>query len=265
FRMPAKCPVCGSKVVQDGEQVAVRCVNAQCPAQLKRRVEHFASRGAMDIEGLGEAMVEQLVSRGLVTEVSDIYRLTNEQLSGLERMGEKSVANLLAAIERSKQQPLWRLLFGIGILHVGVSAARSLADHFSSLNELMETTPEELQRIPDVGEVVGASISQFFREPGNREMLAKLRAAGLRLTSEPRKKPASDSKIKGTTWVITGTLSKARDEIAEEIVRQGGKVSGSVSKKTSYVLAGKDAGSKFEKAKKLGIRILDEGEFRRML
>jgi DNA ligase (NAD+) len=129
----------------------------------------------------------------------------------------------------------------------------------------MEAAPEELQRIPDVGEVVGASISQFFREPGNREMMAKLRAAGLRLTSEPRKKPASDSKINGTTWVITGTLSKPRDEIAEEIVRRGGKVSGSVSKKTSYVLAGEDAGSKFEKAKKLGIRILDEGEFRGML
>ncbi len=219
----------------------------------------------MDIEGLGEAMVEQLVEQGLVREVSDIYRLTNEQLAGLERMGEKSVANLLAAIERSKQQPLWRLLFGIGILHVGVSAARALADYFPNLDALMEATPEELQRIPDVGEVVGASISQFFREPGNREMIAKLRAAGLRLTSEPRKKPASDSKIKGTTWVITGTLSQPRDEIAEEIIRQGGKVSGSVSKKTSYVLAGEEAGSKLEKARSLGIRIVDEGEFRGML
>ncbi len=265
FRMPAKCPVCGSKVVKDGEQVAVRCVNAQCPAQLKRRMEHFASRGAMDIEGLGEAMVEQLVKGGLVGEVSDIYHLTNEQLAGLERMGEKSVANLLGAIERSKKQPLWRLLFGIGILHVGLSAARSLADHFPSLDELMEATPEELQRIPDVGQVVGASISQFFREPGNREMIAKLRTAGLRLTSEPGTKPASDSKIKGTTWVITGTLSKPRDEIAEEIIRQGGKVSASVSKKTSYVLAGDEAGSKLEKARTLGIRILDEGEFRGML
>jgi DNA ligase (NAD+) len=265
FRMPAKCPVCGSKVVKDGEQVAVRCVNAQCPAQLKRRVEHFASRGAMDIEGLGEAMVEQLVSRGLVREVSDIYRLSNEQLASLERMGEKSVANLLAAIARSKQQPLWRLLFGIGILHVGVSAARSLADYFPNLDALMEATPEELQRIPDVGEVVGASISQFFREPGNREMIAKLRDAGLRLTSDLRKKPVSDSKIKGTTWVITGTLSQPREEVAEEIIRRGGKVSGSVSKKTSYVLAGKEAGSKLEKARRLGIRIIDEGEYRSML
>jgi DNA ligase (NAD+) len=265
FRMPTKCPVCGSKVVKDEGQVAIRCVNAQCPAQLKRRVEHFAGRGAMDIEGLGEAMVEQLVSRGLVREVSDIYRLTKEDLAGLERMGEKSVANLLGAIERSKQQPLWRLLFGLGILHVGVSAARALAGHFPNLDALMEATPEELQRIPDVGEVVGASIAQFFREPGNREMIAKLRKAGLRLTSEPKPAAVADSKIKGTTWVITGTLSRPRDEIAEEIIRCGGKVSGSVSKKTSYVLAGEEAGSKLEKAKKLGIKIIGEAESRKLL
>ena len=265
FRMPTKCPVCGSKVVKEEHQVAVRCVNAQCPAQLKRRVEHFASRGALDIEGLGEAMVEQLVERKLVREVSDIYRLTSAQLSELERMGEKSVSNLLEAIEKSKKQPLWRLLYGLGILHVGVSAARALADHFPNLDALMQASPEELQRIPDVGEVVGASISQFFQEPGNRKMIENLRAAGLRLTSERKVVSASDSKIKGTTWVITGTLSKPRDEIAEEIIRQGGKVSGSVSKKTSYVLAGEEAGSKLEKARKLGLRVISETEFRRML
>ena len=265
FRMAAKCPVCGSKVVKDEGQVAIRCVNAQCPAQLKRRVEHFASRGAMDIEGLGEAIVEQLVSRGLVREVSDIYGLTREQLNGLERMGEKSVTNLVGAIDRSKKQPLWRLLFGLGILHVGVSAARALADHFPNLEALMEATPEELQRISDVGEVVGASIAQFFREPGNREMIAKLRRAGLRLTSEPKPSAAADSAIKDTTWVITGTLSRPREEIAEEIIGRGGKVSGSVSKKTSYVLAGEEAGSKLEKAKKLGIKILGETDFRKLL
>jgi DNA ligase (NAD+) len=265
FRMPAKCPVCGSKVVKEEDQVAVRCVNAQCPAQLKRRVEHFASRGALDIEGLGEAMVEQLVEHKLVREVSDIYRLTSAQLSELERMGEKSVSKLLDAIERSKQQPLWRLLFGLGILHVGVSAARALADHFPNLDALMQASPEELQRIPDVGEVVGASISQFFQEPGNREMIGKLHRAGLRLTSERKAKPAADSEIQGTTWVITGTLSQARDEIAEQIIQHGGKVSGNVSKKTSFVLAGEEAGSKLEKARKLGIRIVDEVEFLRML
>jgi DNA ligase (NAD+) len=265
FRMPAKCPVCGSRVIKDEGQVAVRCVNAQCPAQLKRRIEHFGSRGAMDIEGLGGAMVEQLVSRGLVNQVSDIYCLTNDDLAGLERMGKKSVANLLGAIERSRKQPLWRFLFGLGILHVGVSAARALVDHFPDLDALIEATPEELQRIPDVGEVVGASIAQFFREPGNREMIEKLRTAGLRLTSEPRAVPAGDSKIKGTTWVITGTLSRPRDEIAEEIIRHGGKVTGSVSKKTSFVLAGEEAGSKLEKAKRLGIKIIAEEKFRELL
>ena len=264
FCMPSNCPVCGSKVVKDEGQVAVRCVNAQCPAQRRRRIEHFASRGAMDIEGLGEAMVDQLVSHELIADASDVYNLTSEQLLGLERMGEKSAANLLAAIERSKQQPLWRLLFGLGILHVGVSAARALANHFPDLDRLMAATPEELQRIPDVGEVVGHSIAQFFREPGNRAMIEKLRRAGARLTSEPKAAAANDSKIKGTTWVITGTLSRPRDEIAEEIVRRGGKVSGSVSKKTSFVLAGEAAGSKLEKAKQLGIRVLDEEQFRNL-
>ena len=265
FRMPGKCPVCGSKVSKEEGQVAVRCVNAQCPAQLKRRIEHFAGRGAMDIEGLGEAMVEQVVARELVREVSDIYRLTSEQLSGLERMGEKSVAKLLEAIERSKKQPLWRLLFGLGILHVGVSAARALADHFPHLDALMEATPEELQRLPDVGEVVGASIARFFQEPANREMIEQLRKAGLHLVSEPKKVSPNDSKIKGTTWVITGTLSQPREQIAEQIVQRGGKVSGSVSKKTSYVLAGEEAGSKLEKAQKLGIKVLSEEEFQRLL
>jgi DNA ligase (NAD+) len=265
FRMPVKCPVCGSKVVKDEGQVAVRCVNVQCPAQRKRRIEHFASRGAMDIEGLGEAMVEQLVRHGLIADPSDIYGLTNEQLVALERMGDKSVANLLGAIERSKQQPLWRLLFGLGILHVGVSAARALAEHFRDLDALMAATGEELQRIPDVGEVVGKSIAQFFREPGNREMIEKLRTAGLRLSSEPKVVAPNDSKIKGTTWVLTGTLSKPREEIAEEIVRHGGKVSGSVSKKTSFVLAGEEAGSKLAKAKKLGIQIVEESQLRKLL
>jgi DNA ligase (NAD+) len=265
FRMPVKCPVCGSKVVKEEGQVAVRCVNVQCPAQRKRRIEHFASRGAMDIEGLGEAMVEQLVRHGLIADASDIYSLTNEQLVVLERMGDKSVANLLGAIERSKQQPLWRLLFGLGILHVGVSAARALAEHFPDLDALMAATGEELQRIPDVGDVVGKSIAQFFREPGNREMIKKLRKAGLRLSSEPKVIAPNDSKIKGTTWVLTGTLSKPREEIAEEIVRHGGKVSGSVSKKTSFVLAGEEAGSKLAKAKKLGIQIVEEAEFRKLL
>jgi DNA ligase (NAD+) len=265
FRMPSKCPECGSKAVKDAGQVAVRCVNTQCPAQLKRRIEHFASRGAMDIEGLGEMMVEQLVRRGLVREIGDIYDLDETKLSELERMGEKSIANLLEAIDRSKTRPLWRLIHALGILHVGLSASRALADHFQNLEALMKSTPEELQRIPDVGEVVGASIYQFFQESRNRKMIERLKALGVRPQGAPRPARTSDSPFAGSTWVLTGTLSQSRDEIAEMIVARGGKVSGSVSKKTTYVLAGEEAGSKLERAKQLGIPILDETKFRKML
>jgi len=242
----------------------VRCVNSQCPAQLKRRIEHFASRGAMDIEGLGEAMVAQLVEGKLIRDLSDIYVLTLATLSKLERMAEKSAGNLIAAIERSKTRPLWRLIFGLGILHVGVSASRALAEHFGNLDSLMQSNPEELQRIPDVGEVVGRSIHTFFQETANREMIARLLTRGVKPAIEARTaKP--DSTIKGTTWVLTGALSQPRDEIAEIIISRGGKVSASVSKKTSFVLAGDDAGSKLEKAKQMGIRVLTEADFRKML
>lgn len=264
FRMPKKCPECGSAVVKDEGQVAVRCVNSQCPAQVRRRIEHFASRGAMDIEGLGEAMVTQLVQQKLVADVGDIYSLQAGSLNALERMGEKSVSNLLEAIERSKTRPLWRLLFGLGILHVGVSAARALADHFPNLDAIAQSSVEELQQIPDVGEVVGQSIHQFFREPHNLALIEKLRKAGLKFEAEPKSESAAPG-FKNTTWVITGTLSQSRDDITELIRARGGKVSGSVSKKTSYVLAGEEAGSKLEKAKKLGVRIVDEAEFRKML
>jgi DNA ligase (NAD+) len=252
-------------VIRDEGQVALRCINSQCPAQLKRRIEHFASRGAMDIEGLGEAMVEQLVSRNLVRDVSDIYELTAEKMSMLERMGEKSVRNLFDAIERSKTRPLWRLIFGLGILHVGVSASRALADHFRSLKKLMEASADELQRIPDVGEVVGQSIQQFFQEKLNRKMIERLEELGVRPQVEARRAPTSDSPFNGSIWVLTGALSQPRDEIAEMIVERGGKVSGSVSKKTNYVLAGEAAGSKLDKAKKLGVRVVDEAAFKKML
>jgi DNA ligase (NAD+) len=264
FRMPKHCPECGSAVVRDEGQVAVRCLNSQCPAQLRRRIEHFASRGAMDIEGLGEAVVNQLVQQKMLADVGDIYPLQAPGLIELERMGEKSVNNLLEAIEQSKSRPLWRLLFGLGILHVGVSASRALADHFPNLDAIRESSVEELQQIPDVGEVVGRSIHQFFREPHNLALIQKLRKAGLRFEAEKKVKGAAAG-FKNTTWVITGTLSQSRDEIAELIRARGGKVSGSVSKKTSYVLAGDEAGSKLEKAKKLGVRVLNEGEFRKLL
>jgi len=264
FRMPKRCPECGSGVVKDEGQVAVRCVNSQCPAQVRRRIEHFASRGAMDIEGLGEAVVNQLVQQKLLADVGDIYALQAPALLELERMGEKSVTNLLEAIEQSKSRPLWRLLFGLGILHVGVSASRALADHFPNLDALMKSSVEELQQIPDVGEVVGRSIHDFFREPHNLAVIEKLRKAGLRFEAEPKPEGAAPG-FKNTTWVITGTLSQSRDDIAELIRARGGKVSGSVSKKTSYLLAGEEAGSKLEKARKLRVRVLNESEFRKML
>lgn len=264
FKMPKKCPECGSAVQKDEGQVAVRCVNAQCPAQLRRRIEHFASRGAMDIEGLGEMMVGQLVTRGLLHDVSDIYQLNEAKLATLERVGEKSIRNLLEAIEGSKTRPLWRLIFALGILHVGVTSSRALADHFLSLKKLIASTPEELQQIPDVGEVVGQSIHGFFREPANRKLITRLEGAGLRMTQDAPAAAADESSPFHGTWVITGTLSQPRDEIAELIIARGGKVSGSVSKKTRYLLAGEEAGSKLEKAKKLGAKILSEKEFRAM-
>ncbi len=264
FKMPKHCPECGSEVVKDEGQVAVRCVNSQCPAQVRRRIEHFASRGAMDIEGLGEAVINQLVQQKLLADVGDIYSLKAPALLELERMGEKSVTNLLEAIEQSKSRPLWRLLFGLGILHVGVSASRALADHFPNLEAIWGSSVEELQQIPDVGEIVGQSIHDFFREPHNLAVIEKLRKAGLRFEAEPKVAGAAPG-FKNTTWVITGSLSESRDEIAELIRARGGKVSGSVSKKTSYVLAGEEAGSKLEKAKKLGVRVLNEDEFRKML
>jgi len=266
FKMPQFCPACGGPVVREEGQVAVRCVNASCPAQLKRRLEHFASRGAMDIEGLGEAMVELLVDRELTRDLADIYQLNVAKLASLPRTGEKSIANLLAAIKGSKTRPLWRLIFGLGILHVGVTSARALATHFHLLDKLMATTADELQHIPDVGPVVGPAIAQHFENPGNRAVIERLREAGLNFgeLDEHAAQPAG-GKFAGTTWVITGTLSEPREGIAETIRAHGGKVTDSVSKKTSYVLAGEEAGSKLDKARKLGVSVLSEAEFRRML
>ena len=265
FHMPETCPACGSKIFRDPEQVAVRCINASCPAQVKRRLEHFANRGAMDIEGLGEAMVEQLVERGLARDIADIYFLDEEKLSSLERMGPKSIANLLAGIQASKSRPLWRLIFGLGVLHVGATGARSLARAFHTLDELMASSLDDLQRIPDVGEVMGLSIHSYFRDPGNNALIEKLRGAGLNFGEKDEHAPAVAGNLEKTTWVITGTLSRPREEIAEIIRRHGGKVVAAVSKKTTYVLAGEEAGGKQKKAEQLGITVLDEERFRRMV
>ena len=270
FHMPAVCPSCGGPVEQDPDGVAIRCQNIACPAQVRRRLQHFASRGAMDIEGLGEAMVEQLVSRGLVGAIPDIYGLQALALAALERMGEKSAANLVEGIAASKERPLWKLLFGLGILHLGATGARTLSAEFKTLDAILAAPLEKLRRVRDIGEVVGLSVHEFFSNPANRESLERLRAAGLNF-GERDPAPLADNAtgstqpFAGTRWVITGTLSQTREEVTELILEKGGKVSGSLSNKTNYLLAGEEAGSKLEKARALGVAVLDEAEFRALL
>ena len=258
FKMPERCPSCGSNVFRDPELTAVRCINPDCPAQIRRRIEHYAARGAMDIEGLGEAMVDQLVTAGLVVALPDIYALKAENVSALERMGEKSTANLLAAIEGSKKQSLWRLLFGLGIMHVGASVARKLAGKFHTLDTIAAASVEGLESTEDVGAVVAKELHDFFRLDHNRQLIEALRKHGLNFGERDEKRAPASRELAGETWVITGTLGRPRDEIAELIRRHGGSVSGSVSKKTSYVLAGEEAGSKLEKARSLGVPVVDE-------
>jgi DNA ligase (NAD+) len=219
----------------------------------------------MDIEGLGESMVAQLVASGLVQDIPGIYHLTSPALLTLERVGEKSAANLIAAIEGSKQRTLWRLLFGLGILHVGAVAARKLAAHFGSLDRLAAATEAELQSVDDVGEIMARSIRQWFENPKVVELIARLREAGLNTTETDSATSSDEGPLKGTTWVITGTLSISREEAATLIRQAGGIVTSSVSKKTNCLLAGESAGSKLDKAKALGVRIVDEATLQAML
>ena len=265
FKMPEECPACGSRVFRDPELTAVRCLNPDCPAQIRRRIEHFAARGAMDIEGLGEAAVDQLVTAGLVETLPDVYALEADKVSALERMGEKSTANLLSAIEGSKAQPLWRLLFGLGIMHVGASVARKLAGKFHTLDVIAAAPVEELESTEDVGEIVAEEIHGFFRLPHNKKLVETLRQRGLNFGERDERAAPASQELAGETWVITGTLSRPRDEMAELIRLSGGNVSGSVSKKTSYVLAGEEAGNKLEKAESLGVPVVDEATLRERL
>ena len=260
FQMPANCPACDGAVHKEG--VAWKCSNPSCGAQIRRRIEYFASKQAMDIEGLGEALVNQLVDAGLLKSLADIYALQKDQLLALERMGEKSAANLLAAIEESRSRPLWRLLNGLGIPHVGVTSARDLASHFGTLDALRSATVETLLAIHSIGDVMAEAIHGWFLKPANLELLESLRAAGLNFGESDAQAAPSDNRLAGTTWVLTGTLSISREEASEMIRRLGGKVTGSVSKKTTHLLAGEEAGSKMEKARELGIPVLDETEFR---
>ena len=255
FEMPHVCPSCGEKVVREQGEAAYRCVNAECPAQLARSLEHYVSRDAMDIDGCGEAQIAQLISAGLVRSAADLYDLTAEQLETLERMGKKSSENLVASIEASKQRGLARLLYALGIRHVGRQTAASIAEHFETLERIKTATAEELVQVDDVGEIIAESITEFFSRPGSLHLCDRLEQAGVETKIKITRVGSS---LEGLTFVITGTLSgMKRDEASKLIADNGGKVSSSVSKNTSYLLCGSDAGSKLDKAQKLGVEIID--------
>ena len=264
--MPAACPVCGSTLIKPEDEVVWRCENASCPAKLKRSIEHFASRYAMNIEGLGESLIDQMVERDVMKDVADLYDLDAATLEGLERMGKKSAAKLLEQIEGSKSNDLWRLLNGLGIRHVGERGAQVLADHFGSLYAMVAASLGELQHVREVGPVLAASVRQWCDEPANRTLLARLAAAGVRVSSPQRARPQGPQPLDGQTFVITGTLeAMSRDEAQRHIEALGGKVTGSVSKKTTYLVTGADAGSKLEKARALGVETLDEPAFLKLI
>jgi DNA ligase (NAD+) len=262
-QLAGKCPECGGPIQRDPEFVAWRCENIACPAQLKRSLTHFAMRHAMDIEGVGEMLVNQLVEKQLVRDIADLYSLTTAQLAGLDRMGDKSAANIVAAIAGSRQCELWRLVHGLGILHVGEGAARKLAEHFQTLEKLMAADVQAVENVPDCGPVMAQSITDFFANPRNRAVLGRLLAAGLRPAPvERRIMPDADGFFAGKTVVITGALTGWTREQAQDLLRkQGALVTDSVSKKTDYLIAGADAGSKLAKAGKLGVPVLDEPNF----
>ncbi len=265
FKMPDRCPICGSDVDHPPGEAMSRCTNAACPAQVYERVRHFASRGAMDIEGLGDVMAQQLTERGLVRDIADIYKLDAGALATVPRTGTKSVENLLRNIERSKQRGLARLLYGLGVRFVGTQTAAILAGDFGTIDAIADATEEELQRSEGIGPEVAGSVALFFKQKANREMIARLKHVGVETTA-PKRARAADGRLAGKTFVLTGTLpSLTRDEASELIVAAGGKVTGSVSKKTDYVVAGDEPGSKLTKAEQLGVTILDENALRKLV
>ncbi len=254
--MPERCPVCGGHVVRAEGEADHRCVNQKCPAKLRETILHFASRGVMNIDGMGDALVNQLTDRGMVKDIADIYKLTKEKLLSLERMGDKSAANILREIENSKNLPLERVVYGLGIRFVGERTAQFLAEHFGNISALEKANEEELQQVEEVGPRIAKSIIEFFAEPQNRKLVDELRDAGLKMTG---KKKERGTKLAGKTFVLTGTLANySRDQAKKLIEDAGGKVAGSVSKKTDYVVAGSDAGSKLDKARELEVAVLDE-------
>ncbi|MCK4590289.1 MAG: NAD-dependent DNA ligase LigA, partial [Candidatus Latescibacteria bacterium] len=262
FIFPDKCPVCNSPLHREEEEVAVRCENLRCPAQLRRRIQHFASRTAMDIEGLGEAVVNQLVENKLLQDYADLYYLKADQLIPLERMAEKSADNLISAIQTNKSRSLDRFIFALGIRHVGTNAARVLAREFYSLDRLMVVSVEELECINEIGPTIAASVVRFFANPENQRVIEKLKRAGLGIPVAKEEKPGRKRLFEGKTVVLTGTLrGYTRDELSELIRQLGGKVTSSVSKKTDIVVVGEDPGSKYQRALQHGILTLSEQEF----
>jgi DNA ligase (NAD+) len=265
WEMPRACPACGSGLVRPDDEVVWRCLNASCPARLRRSLLHFASRRAMNVEGLGEALVDQLVERGLVADVADLYALRADQLAALERMGQKSAQKLLDQIARSRDAEFWRVLFGLGIRHVGERVAQALASAFGSMDALAKAPAESMQAVRDIGPVAAAAVRDYFDEPHNLALVDRLRAAGLQLESAA---PAQvgGQRLAGATFVLTGTLAAmTRDAAAAAIAARGGRVSGSVSKKTTYLVAGAEPGSKLAKARELGVTVLDEEAFARLI
>jgi DNA ligase (NAD+) len=262
--MPASCPVCHSKVVREEGEAASRCINANCPARLKESILHFASRGVMNIDGMGDALVDQLVDREIIHNVADLYDLKIEDLMSLDRMGVKSAGNVIRNIDNSRNNPLPRVLTALGIRFVGERTAVFLAEAFGSMDAIENASVEDLQQAEEVGPKVAEAVVQFFREPSNRELVDRLRKANLHFTYASRRPKAGP--LAGSTLVLTGTLPTLSREQAKELIEQaGGKVSSAVSKKTTFVVAGEDAGSKLDKAQKLGIRILTEEDLRVLL
>jgi len=264
FRMPTECPFCGAPVSQPEGEAVARCPNPQCPEKVKQRLRHFVSRNAMDIESLGEKRLDQLIDAGLVRTPADLYRLKTEDLLSLDRMGEKLASNILESIEKSRDRPLNRLLYALGIRHVGEHTADVLASHFHSLRAIMDASVEELAAVPDVGQATAESVAAFFADPANRELIERLREAGVR--TQEREAPARTNEWAGKTFVFTGTLSLFTREQAEaEVRRRGGRATGSVSRQTTFLVAGENAGSKLARAQQLGVPVLTEEQFRQML